>query len=101
MTRLLTVVNTARGQLDVHAAGCVDLTRNHAYRNSAGSSWNVTAASQKDVIIDIYPPGDFEDMAADGANWRDFAGDVRFKPCAGDLPEEPPATAGEADAASR
>jgi hypothetical protein len=81
----LTIINTGAGEIHVHAAGCRDITR--ARYQHIGAKWDLTADSERAVVLDIYEG--FEDLAEDGSNWHDFAGDVRFFPCCDTLPVEP------------
>jgi hypothetical protein len=87
MPRDLTIINTGTGDIHVHAAGCADL--NQAKYQRVGSRWDMTADSERAVVLDIYQG--FEGLAEDGSNWRDFADyeGMKFFPCTGNLPEEP------------
>lgn len=83
----LTIVNTGFCEIDVHAAGCADLTRRPQYLHPTASRWDMTAASRREVVTDIYQG--FEDLEPDGSNWREFTNDVHFFPCLGAFPDEP------------
>ncbi|SRR6266581_124586 len=68
------VINRGYGTIEVHSPTCGDLTR-----DAAGASvWNVEATSFKDVVLDVYPPANFD---YDEADWESYAGDVRIMPC--------------------
>lgn len=77
--------NDGRGTVHVHRAGCADL-RQAKFRAmiSHGSAWTAQVRSEQDVVLNVYPPEDFDYDAT--TQWQDFADDLRFYPCLDGLP---------------
>ena len=92
MTTTVDIRNDTRGTLHVHKAGCGDL-RQAKYKamETGGACWTADVTSQRDVVMDIYPPDNFDYDPA--TEWQDFAGDVKFYPCLDTLPVETEAEA--------
>lgn len=77
------------GEFDIHAEGCADLKRNRRYA-LADPPWSIDAASQSQVIFDVYADiiaEHYEGETPDDA-WRNYADEFTFYPCVGPLPEE-------------
>ena len=62
----------------VHTPGCAD-TRRPLYR-LAEQSWRVSVGSVRELVTEVYPPGDFE-YDADTDELDCYASDVRIFPC--------------------
>lgn len=77
-TNTVTVINRGVGSIEVHKPGCRDLARDA----EGASVWDVKASSFKDVVLDVYDPGDFQ---YDPANWQNYAGDIVTMPCCPNL----------------
>lgn len=91
--RDVTVVNDARGNLEVHRPGCRDIA---GTVRGGGSSWDVSTQDVRGLVVEAY--AEHEGFAADASNWRDFAGDLTVMPCLPGLPDEAPAGRVLADA---
>ena len=73
-TTTVTVINRGHASIEIHKPGCRDLTR-----DALGASvWNVKATGFKDVVLDVYPPDDFE---YDAADWGNYGHDIVTMPC--------------------
>lgn len=92
------VVNDGHGNLDVHRVGCRDIWI-WEKGEGAGDSWDVSTQDLRGIVAGTY--NDHEGFAADGSNWRDFAGNVTVMPCVANLPDEaaPPRTLADVTAA--
>lgn len=75
----LDFINDGRSTIHVHAEGCRDADRLWKDRQHNGSRWTAAAATQADAVREVYPPEDFE---YDPGDWHEFAGDLKFYPCA-------------------
>lgn len=73
----------SKGQLHVHAAGCGDLqaAREPEYRHG----WTIDADSEKEVVINCYPPEDF-DYDENSSDYHAYREDIYFFPCCDGLP---------------
>lgn len=91
MTRV-TITNVG-DRMDVHAAGCHDLGKAKYRPLFITSQWTIDAATQKEVVEDVYGPdaGSFYEEygldPADPTNWLHYRGEFHFYPCV-NLPEE-------------
>jgi hypothetical protein len=81
----VTAVNQGTGSINIHRPGCADIKR-----TSRGSSvWDIEVTEGlKDIVMDIYPPSDFE---YDEAEWEGQSGDIEIMPCCPSLTTAPKA----------
>lgn len=69
----LTLINRGTGAVEVHRRGCRDVRRDA----HGASVWDVLAHTERDCVLDVYPPSDFD---YDPADWADF-NDLKYAPC--------------------
>lgn len=66
--------------MHVHAEGCSD-TKRGVYKRldaSGEKGWVIDAASQQDIVFDIYPPDNFD---YEPEEWESYLNEVRIFPC--------------------
>jgi hypothetical protein len=77
-----------KGTLHVHAAECADCRlygpgRKYGgddYGGAIGETWSFEAATRRDVVMDVYPPEDF-DYDPTTEEIRSYSDDIYFAPC--------------------
>ena len=76
------IAHTMRGELHVHKDGCRDLSNPRKYVQN--DDWTFEAATEKEVVCEIYPPDDFC-YDADTDEFDTYAQDITFFPCTASL----------------
>jgi hypothetical protein len=68
------------GDMHVHTAECQDAKRYGPGKPMGGEDrgWTIEANSRKDVVLEVYPPGDFEYDSQ--TEWLDYD-DLYVAPC--------------------
>jgi hypothetical protein len=68
-----------KGDMHVHAADCADCKHYGPGRKFGGEDkgWTIDATSCKSIVLDIYPPDEFD---YDEENWGDYD-DLYTAPC--------------------
>lgn len=81
----------SKGTFHVHAEHCGDCAHygpSGKYGGEDPAGWRIEAASEFDVVMDIYPPEQFDYDSEDENARESFVNDVWFAPCV-NLPERP------------
>jgi hypothetical protein len=67
----------SKGTFRVHKHDCADLKKD--LRLTRERPWVLSVATKRELVEDVYPPGDFE--WSDGPDDESYWGDIWFAPC--------------------
>lgn len=80
----------SKGQLHVHKAGCKDLARFKRHEPEYDYAMGippVEAQTRAEIVLNWYPPEEFEYNPHDESDYLQYRDEFYFFPCTKDLPE--------------
>ena len=84
----LTLIRNPHGDIDVHVTGCADIKRTpHHHLEEYPGEFDTVQAVVEEWFSDFLPDrgDDNPNGIPDSVTWRDYVGELNFKPCTREL----------------